>query len=109
MQPMIRLALLLLLFPTSAFAADFEFKIDRVFYDFGVMSAMTTVTNTSGKNAKFMLVHCTFLDASNTPIDIGNYIVSDMPPGEYRHGKASIPGRHDVSSVSCKPSRLIFD
>lgn len=106
---MIRLALLLAFLPTAALAADFEFKVDRVFYDFGAMSAMTTVANTSGKNASFMLVHCTFVDRNQTPIDIGNYIVSNIRPGEYRHGKASIPGRHEVSAVTCEPNRVIFD
>jgi hypothetical protein len=108
MQPMIRIALLLMTISTPAFAADFEFKIGRVAYTYDITTALVETANTSGKDIGLALIACVFTDPSGEAIDIGHIVISKMPAGESRHDKTFILGKHDVGKVSCKPKSVSF-
>lgn len=99
---------LICLFPTSAFTADFEFKIGSPSYTYDIMSALVETTNTSGKTVSLALITCAFMDGSGNAINIGNIIISKMPAGESRYDTAFILGKHDVSEVSCKPKSVSY-
>jgi hypothetical protein len=108
MQPMIRIAFLLMLASTPAFSADFEFKIGRASYTYDIMTALVETTNTSGKTIGLALITCAFMDDGGNAINIGNIIISEMPAGESRYDKPFILGKHDVSEVSCKTKSVSF-
>jgi hypothetical protein len=109
MNPAKRLAIIaLLLAPSSALSADIDFKVDRVIHQLGLSSAVTTVTNNTGKTVDFMLVNCAFHGQDMSVLDIGNFIIKDFPAGETRNEKASIPNKAYVKNVTCEPASVYY-